>query len=552
MRVLIVDDQAANRVLLSDMVSGFGYPCLSVDNGLQALAVVDRFRPDIVLLDVLMPGMSGLQTAPELKAGAATAHLPIIFITALDDQKTLLQCLEAGGDDFISKPFEPVVLQAKLRAHFRTRELSQSLVEKNQALAYHASRVEREHQIVEHIFQNSLTQNYLDYPHLQTYLSSLSMFNGDLLLAAPGPLGSMYFLLGDFTGHGLSAAVGALPTSQTFFSMAESGAAVGEISRAVNQRLHQLLPNDMFLAAAILEVSASGERITYWNGGIPPALLLRGDGSVSAELRPQHLALGILGNTQFDSGVSVLRVANDDSLLLYSDGVTELPCDGALLGFDGLARLVQESQSSMALLTQKIQSLMQQHEQRDDITLAWLRCRPTGIRPRPDHSQPSPLSFSILIELDADDIRHQDPVNRLVRDLAHVEGFARFKAQIFTVLQETYNNAVEHGLLALNSALKQGPDGFERYYEEYERRLRSLEQGSIRIRIDYKAKPGTLHIQVTDSGPGWQVQPQPELSNTEETFGRGLRLVNELATQMNWSDDGRSIECVLELKRPAG
>lgn len=550
MRVLIVDDQAANRVLLSDMVSGFGYACLSVDNGAQALGVIQDFRPDVVLLDVLMPGMDGLQTAPQLKACVVDTHLPIIFITALDDQATLLRCLEAGGDDFISKPFEPVVLEAKLRAHCRTRELSQSLVEKNKALAYHSSRVEREHQIVEHIFQNSLTQNYLDYPHLQTYLSSFSMFNGDLLLAAPGPLGSMYLLLGDFTGHGLSAAVGALPTSQTFFTMAEAGAAVGEISRAINQHLHQLLPSDMFLAAIVLEVSASGERITYWNGGIPPSILVRGAGPVSAELKPQHLALGILSDWQFDSGVSVLRVTNDDSLVLYSDGVTELPCDGGLLGFDGLARLVQESEMSMGVLTQKIQALMQYNQQRDDMSLAWLRCRPTGIRPQPDRSELSPLSFTIGVELDVDDIRQQDPVNRMVRDLANIEGFSRFKAQIFTVLQETYNNAVEHGLLQLSSSLKQGADGFERYYDEYERRLYALESGRVRIDIEYKAKAGRLHIKVTDSGSGWCVQPQPEMVSMDETFGRGLRLVKEITTHMAWSNEGRTIECVLLLKRP--
>ncbi|MCL5050453.1 MAG: fused response regulator/phosphatase, partial [Firmicutes bacterium] len=226
MRVLIVDDLDSNRLLLSDMVSGFGYQCLSVDDGESAIAAMPIFQPDIVLLDVLMPGRNGLDTAPILKDLAAGVHLPIIFITALDDQQTLINCLAAGGDDFISKPFASVVLEAKLRAHYRNRELNMSLAEKNKALAYHSSRVEREHQIVEHIFQNSLARNYLDYPNLHTYLSPMSMFNGDVLLAAPGPLGNMYIFLGDFTGHGLSAAVGALPISQTFFRMADEGAAV--------------------------------------------------------------------------------------------------------------------------------------------------------------------------------------------------------------------------------------------------------------------------------------------------------------------------------------
>lgn len=546
MRVLIVDDQAANRVLLSDMVRGFGYQCVTVNSGTDALAAYARFLPDLVLLDVLMPGLSGLQTAPKLKALAGEVHLPIIFITALDEQDTLLACLEAGGDDFISKPFEAVVLEAKLRAHLRTRELSISLSEKNKALAYHSSRVDREHQIVEHIFQNSLTQNYLDYPNLHTYLSPMSMFNGDVLLAAPGPLGNMYILLGDFTGHGLSAAVGALPTSQTFFGLAEQGVSVGEIARAINQRLHRLLPADMFLATLIVELSASGERLTYWNGGIPPAMLLGADRQAWAALQPQHLALGILADKDFDSRVSTLRVSPDDSLLLYTDGLTELPAGDGMLGADGLRELLQSCEN-MGELTAAVQHLMLGRAQQDDISMAWLRCKPTGLTPQSDNAVPTILPFAVRIKLQIDEIRQQDPVNQIVRAMAHIPGFSSVKSALFTILQEAYSNALEHGLLQLDSDMKATPDGFERYYQLYQERLQALQEGWIELYISFDNRTRQLHIRVTDSGQGF-CQSKTALDESEdEGFGRGVQLIRQLTSELQWRDGGRTLECILPL-----
>lgn len=549
MRILIVDDQATNRVLLSDMVSGFGFQCLSVNSAEQGLAVFQQFQPDIVLLDVLMPETDGVEAAPHFKEAAGDVHLPLIFITALDDQETLLRCLQAGGDDFVSKPFEPVVLEAKLMAHKRSRELSITLAEKNKALAYHSARVDREHQIVEHIFHNSLLNNYLDYPHLQTYLSSMSMFNGDLLLASPGPLGNMYFLLGDFTGHGLSAAIGALPTAETFFSMSHSGSSVGELSREINRRLHQLLPSDMFLAAIILEISASGTRLSYWNGGMPPGLLIKADNSVQPALQPQHLALGILNDTQFDSGLSSLSPAEGDSLLLYSDGVIEQShSDSGMLGVDGLCQLVQQSKSSPLSLTRDLIPLFSAQPQRDDISLALLQCKPTGIAPQVDETLPSPLSFELRLKLEAEHIRQQNPVNRLVGDLIHIEGFARYKTQFFTVLSETYSNALEHGLLQLDSSWKSAPEGFEYYYQEYQRRLGELQRGCIDIFISYQADFRRINFEITDSGQGFKRHSGTGSNPVEENFGRGLRLVEELSEDLHWKNQGRTVAFTLVLR----
>lgn len=547
MRVLIVDDQAASSDLLSQMVTAFGHQTLVASGGKQAITAMPQFRPDIILLDVLMPGLSGLQTAPKLKEMAGDTHLPIIFITALDEQQTLLECLQAGGDDFLSKPFDPVLLEAKLKVHCKARQLSLSLADKNKALAYHSARVEREHLIVEHILHNSLASNHLDYPHVHTYLSSTSMFNGDVFLVAPGPLGNMYFMLGDFTGHGLSAAIGALPTSQTFFAMTARGASVGEIVRSINSQLHRLLPTDMFLAALVIELSASGERMTYWNGGIPPVLHMDKTDTVHQVMQPQHLALGILSEHSFDSRVSSLRVSQDDSLLLYTDGLIELVTTDGMLGVDGLCGLLDKCKT-MDHLMRKVRPLAAAEPQRDDLSIVWLQCKPTGLQPHADNTPLSPLSFDLITRLGADDIRNDDPVQRLMRNLARVQGFSSFKTELFTVLQEAYKNAVEHGLLRLDSALKQHSEGFERYYQLYHERLAALDDGWIELSISYQAGARKIIIRVSDSGPGFCVSATPQ-TDAEQAHGRGLHLMRQLSSAMRWYDNGRTIELVLPLYR---
>ena len=119
----------------------------------------------------MMPVMDGLATAKRLKQLSGDIHLPILFITALDDQKTLLECLDAGGDDFISTPPEPIVLQAKLDAHARVRELSFKLKEKNEVLAYHSNRMEREQNVVSHMLSNALLENELTFDFLHLLVS---------------------------------------------------------------------------------------------------------------------------------------------------------------------------------------------------------------------------------------------------------------------------------------------------------------------------------------------------------------------------------------------
>jgi hypothetical protein len=140
-------------------------------------------------------------------------------ILVVDDEESLSICVEAGGDDFVSKPVNKVILTAKIRVYACTRLLSKKAAEQNKQLYFYQNSAEREHKIVEHIFANALSVDKLFTQYLDYYLNPASNFNDDLFLASASPTGGMYFLIGNFTGHGLTSAIGALFVSQAFQTM---------------------------------------------------------------------------------------------------------------------------------------------------------------------------------------------------------------------------------------------------------------------------------------------------------------------------------------------
>jgi DNA-binding response OmpR family regulator len=115
-RVMIVDDERQNRELLGIMLAPEGFAVVTAASGADALALVAREPPDIVLLDVMMPGLDGYQVAAALKGDAATRHIPVILLTGLDDAQARTLGSTAGADDFLSRPVDREELCARLRA----------------------------------------------------------------------------------------------------------------------------------------------------------------------------------------------------------------------------------------------------------------------------------------------------------------------------------------------------------------------------------------------------------------------------------------------------
>ena len=126
-RILVVDDNAANRDLLTRRLQREGYRVTSAAGGAEALALIAAEGFDLVLLDLMMPGMSGFEVLSRLKAGGGTRHLPVIMISALDELDSTVRCIEAGAEDYLPKPFNPVLLRARIGACLEKKRLLDEL-----------------------------------------------------------------------------------------------------------------------------------------------------------------------------------------------------------------------------------------------------------------------------------------------------------------------------------------------------------------------------------------------------------------------------------------
>lgn len=122
-RILVVDDNASNRDLLSRRLAREGHRVTVAENGASALATLAAEDFDLVLLDLVMPGMSGFEVLCRLKADERCRHLPAIMISALDELDSAVRCVEAGAEDYLPKPFNPVVLRARINASLDRKRL---------------------------------------------------------------------------------------------------------------------------------------------------------------------------------------------------------------------------------------------------------------------------------------------------------------------------------------------------------------------------------------------------------------------------------------------
>ena len=110
-RILVVDDVATNRLIARAKLVASYFDVIEAESGEQAIELAEREQPDLILLDVLMPGIDGFETCRRLKAGRTTLHIPVVMLTALDQQADRLRGLDAGADDFLSKPYPGLSFQ---------------------------------------------------------------------------------------------------------------------------------------------------------------------------------------------------------------------------------------------------------------------------------------------------------------------------------------------------------------------------------------------------------------------------------------------------------
>lgn len=569
-RVLVVDYHQSDRSNLVTLLTELGFEAIEAEDGIQALEMFKEFRPWLVITEVFLPQLDGFEAARQIKLLAGDVFVPVLFVTRSRDESVYERCVEAGGDDFLNGPITSQgVLKAKLVAMQRITQLYHEVHGLHRLL-------QREEEVAEELLSGAVEGANTALDQVRIYKRPASTFCGDVQLTAYRPDGDLNILLGDFTGHGLTSVIGALPLSETFRAMTRKGYSGDEILQQINNKLKALLPPGMFLATIMVRVSSSDSQVYVWNCGMPSVLVMSAEErDLKCAIESSDPPLGIINNF-VPMAAQVIPVAPDDRLLLFSDGLPEArnPA-GDMFGEE---RLLDAARDGMAVcnladrVMYAVSSFMDGREQDDDVSLIEIPARirapvstvvhaeaePGGRETLPGMPDQAEGGWSWEVKLQSDALQRVNPVPMLLSQLQEMEGSGEHWQVVFTILTELYVNALDHGVLQIPGGLKSNPDGFSQYFEQREQKLKALKQGYVDIDLEFRpifsgtAKVGgRLLIHVRDSGEGfdydsWEANrcEVPLEERVMALSGRGITLVRELADSLNYHEGGRQAEVI--------
>jgi two-component system, HptB-dependent secretion and biofilm response regulator len=556
LKILIADDTPTNVKQLEILVRRLGHvPVLATDGQ----SAVDQFKaesPDLVFMDIMMPGMDGITAVKQIRAIPTEKWTPIIFYSAMDRMQDILRGLEAGGDDYVVKPASIQLLHAKINANARLLALQhkeQSYIEELKSWRLEA---EEQNRLGAHIMARLTDAEGLRDPMVHSFNLPADTFSGDLLCAARTPAGVLNVMLADATGHGLSAALSAMPMTQTFYSMTAKGFPLSSIAGELNRKLKAILPADRFVATTLAAVDVNNQTVELWNGGNPDALFVNHEGKISMRWASLHPPLGILPDKVFSGMTETAVFMEPGDMVLFSDGLVEAENpDGQWLGMDGAVALMAGASNSQTRYTRMLHGVEEYlggHSGRDDISFMMVSV-PIERRQVFRFTPPTPrhhggvAEWRLNLHYSATELHYIDVVPAVLGFMIQVSVLRPHQGALFLIISELFNNALDHGLLGLDSATKNSVAGFETYMQQRTERLSRLEEGYIALSFLVHEDEGraVLDIDLSDSGLGFDYESlsRDDVSAIDDSrpHGRGIALVRSLCGEVIFSGVGNRV-----------
>ncbi len=378
MKLLCIDSEPVYQEIVALCAEKLDIQVKAVSTYIDALSAFKDYEPDIVTLDVVMKGGSGIELAKQFKVMSGARFVPIVFLSSNVADSVMDKCFQSGADDFIPKPFNELLFNTRLKTHLNHLQLMQEMYEQNKKLTYFQTVIQREHEMAHHVFNHIQNRSEKDSESVAITRLSAASFNGDLALIKTRSDGTRLVFVGDFTGHGLPASIGALPVMQAFFEAVDDLANICYLSAHINKILYSILPDYMFCAGYLMLISDRG-RILYWGGGMPNALIRRKNGQMDS-LPSMHMPLGVLSAKEFDVDLEESVLHDGDTLVVLSDGVLELKnSEGLMLGDTNMRAIIERSYEEKSLLVaqrkaeKELIDYLGESTQLDDITLVAIR-----------------------------------------------------------------------------------------------------------------------------------------------------------------------------------
>jgi sigma-B regulation protein RsbU (phosphoserine phosphatase) len=364
-KILIVDDEPLNIDYLEQELEDLGYETLVAANGQEALELVKAEVPDMILLDIMMPVMNGFEVLARLKAEKSWRDIPVVMISALSDIDSIVKGIEMGAEDFLPKPFDPIILQARLNAGLEKKRL------RDLEHLYMRS-LERELEIGREI-QSGFLPDEIPQPsgwEIVTYFRAAREVAGDYYDVFQISKKMYGLMLGDVCNKGVGSALymalyrsllratlnltGITDSPHFNGSPDDFALALVRAVRFTNSYILNVHQTPLFttLFYGILDVSTG--ILVYINAGQDPPLVLR-RGEIVSRLMPTGAAVGLFLDKDFSCGE--ITLLPDDLLLVYTDGIRDVQnAQGDFFGKERFYSLLSNPEAEASSLTGYIMS----------------------------------------------------------------------------------------------------------------------------------------------------------------------------------------------------
>jgi two-component system, sensor histidine kinase ChiS len=385
--VLIVDDNPANLSVLTDYLEDNGFEIMAARDGKTGLEMAHLAQPDIILLDVMMPGIDGFETCRRFKTSDTTKEIPVIFMTALTSLEDKVKGFEVGGVDYITKPIQHEEVLARLTTHLRIRELTQKLQIKtqevialNERLTEENFRMSAELDVTRRLQQMVLPKEQelkqITELDIASFMEPAHEVGGDYYDVLEHN-GNIKIGIGDVTGHGLESGVLMLMVQTAVRTLLNNNVTDPEnFLKVINRTIYdnmQRLCSDKNLTLSLLDYRAGRLRLT---GQHEEVLVVRKGGAIE---RIDTFDLGFMVGVEADIAPFISQIEISlrpgDGIVLYTDGITEARnIDKKLYGLKQLCEVISQNWHLSAYEIQKaVIADVRQHigtqKVSDDITL---------------------------------------------------------------------------------------------------------------------------------------------------------------------------------------
>ena len=309
--ILVVDDDPRNVKLLDAMLRAEGYRTVSAGSGPEGRKVAGEVHPDLIMLDIMMPGETGLETCFRLKQDPLLADIPVIFISALDDTESKVEGLTLGAVDYITKPFQRLEVLARTRNHLKLGFAYRAVIE---------SQAEKLRQVQNAQQSILIRPDQLPDANFGIYYRPLLEAGGDFYDVMPVGNGIHAYIVADVSGHDLGASYVTSALKALVIQNVTPLNTPVETVKIMNGVLKSILPEGKYLTACYLVVNRIHRRITVIGAGHPPTAVLYSDGQFEW-LECKGDVIGAFENAVFEPIQK--KVAKGDRIFLYSDGLVD-------------------------------------------------------------------------------------------------------------------------------------------------------------------------------------------------------------------------------------